>query len=122
MANKRNYRGDDTHSGNSFGAILPRRDQFTERIALFFLDAVDGRFGRLLSFTMIILIAVSIILLVTILGIVGAIVPGVRAASTSDATVRSGAVLQAIQKGGLSFFTFALSGDLTACIEATTLG
>ena len=41
MANRRNYRGDDTHSGNYVGAILPRRDQFSERIVLFFLG-----FGR----------------------------------------------------------------------------
>ncbi|UXN66571.1 hypothetical protein N8E89_26140 (plasmid) [Phyllobacterium sp. A18/5-2] len=75
MANKRNHRSDDSHSGTYVGGTLPPRGHVSEQIAEYFLDAVHGSFGRVISFIMIALIAVVTILLVTIFSIVEAIIP-----------------------------------------------
>ena len=89
MANERNDRGDNKHSGNYFDDLLTRRNTFSEQL---FLDAVHGRFGRVVSFAMIALIAVATILLVTIFSIVEAIVPNLAEESTASEPKRDGEV------------------------------
>ncbi|UXN66181.1 hypothetical protein N8E89_23600 (plasmid) [Phyllobacterium sp. A18/5-2] len=79
MANKRNDWGDNL--GNYLDEILSRRDIRSEHL---FLEAVHGRFGRLISFTMIALMAVTTILLVTIFSIVEAIVPSLAEERTGS--------------------------------------
>ncbi len=70
MANKRNDWGDN--SGNYFDEMQSHPNTLSEQL---FLEAVHGRFGRVISFTMIAFIAVATILFVTIFSIVEAMVP-----------------------------------------------
>lgn len=79
MANKRNDWGDNL--GNYLDDMQSHPNTLSEQL---FLEAVHGRFGRVISFTMIAFIAVATILVVTIFSIVDAIVPNLAEESTES--------------------------------------
>ncbi len=87
MATERNDWGDN--SGNYFGEMQSHPNTLSEQL---FLEAVHGRLGRVISFTMIALIAVTTILFVTIFSIVEAMVPSLAEERKRSERKRDGEV------------------------------
>ena len=83
MADEYHYMGDDTDTGNYVGGISPRRDiasptSLLSKFCEIYIDALHGKFGRLISFVTIAFLATVVLLVITIFNIVQAIIPFTR--------------------------------------------